>query len=81
MLNKKELYEIVSVAIEPERPIDEESSEDNTPEWDSLGQLSILASLDDRTSGATSNLEGISEADSIIKLLDIISSNNLLSED
>jgi len=81
MLSKKELFEIVSVAIDPERPIDEDSSEDNTPEWDSLGQLSILSSLDDRTSGATSQLDDISEADSIKKLMDIISSNNLLSED
>ena len=81
MLSKKELYEIVSGAIQPERPIDDQSSEDNSPEWDSLGQLSILSSLDDVTSGATSNLDGISEANSSKKLLDIISSNNLLSED
>lgn len=81
MLNIKELYELVTVAIEPERPIDKESSEENTPEWDSLGHLSILSSLDERTSGATSDLDNISEADSIEKLVDILSSNSLLSED
>ena len=81
MLNIKELYELVTVAIEPERPIDMESSEENTPEWDSLGHLSILSSLDERTSGATSDLDNISEADSIEKLVDILSSNSLLSED
>ena len=81
MLNKKELFELVSVAIDPERLIDDESCEDNTPEWDSLGQLSILSSLDDRTSGATSDLNNISEANSIQKLVDILKSNNLLSED
>ena len=81
MLNIKELYELVTVAIESERPIDMESSEENTPEWDSLGHLSILSSLDERTSGATSDLDNISEADSIEKLVDILSSNSLLSED
>ena len=81
MLNIKELYELVSMALEPERPIDKESSTENTPEWDSLGHLSILASLDERTSGATSDLDSISEADSIEKLVNLLSSNSLLSED
>ena len=81
MLNIKELYELVTVALETERTIDMESSEENTPEWDSLGHLSILSSLDERTSGATSDLDNISEADSIEKLVDILSSNSLLSED
>lgn len=81
MLSKLELYELVTLAIEPERPIDDESCADNTPEWDSLGQLSILSSLDDKTSGATSDFDGIAEADSIKKLVDILNSNNLLSED
>ena len=81
MLSKLELYELVTVAIAPERPIDDESCGDNTPEWDSLGQLSILSSLDDKTSGATSNFDDIAEADSIKKLVDVLNSNNLLSED
>lgn len=80
MLSKKELFQIITDAIEPERPIDDESSAENTSEWDSLGQLSILSSLDNRTAGATSDLDGISEADSIKKLIHIISTNNLLSE-
>lgn len=81
MLNIKELYELVTVAIEPERPIDEKSSIENTPEWDSLGHLSILSSLDERTSGAASDLDSIAEADSIEKLVNILSSSSLLSED
>lgn len=81
MLNIKELYELVTIAIEPERPIDEQSSIENTPEWDSLGHLSILSSLDERTSGAASDLDTIAEADSIEKLVNILSSNSLLSED
>ena len=80
MLDKKELFQIISAAIEPERAIDIDSSSDNTPEWDSLGHLSILSSLDARTAGATSELDDISEADSIQKLIDVLSSSDLLSE-
>lgn len=80
MLDKEVLFQIISAAIEPERAIDIDSSSDNTPEWDSLGHLSILSSLDARTAGATSELDNISEADSIQKLIDALSSNDLLSE-
>ena len=80
MLDKEVLFQIISAAIEPERAIDIDSSSDNTPEWDSLGHLSILSSLDARTAGATSELDDISEADSIQKLIDALSSNDLLSE-
>ena len=48
--------------------VDENSGADNLDEWDSLGHLSILSALDEKTDGKTSHIEEISELDSFNKL-------------
>ena len=40
----------------------------NTEEWNSLGQLSILSALDKETKGASSQID-LSEADSVKKII------------
>lgn len=65
-MNQNKIIEIVSKSLKSKK-ITPKSSSANTPEWDSLGHLSIIANLDKTTKGKTSKLN-LSGADSIIKL-------------
>ena len=69
LLNDKELISVISSALSlSQEEVNENSGADNLNEWDSLGHLSILSALDEKTNGKTSHIEGISELDSFNKL-------------
>jgi len=46
--------------------------------WDSLGQLSILAALDKLFDGKIANITDMAEADSMPKILNILRQHSLL---
>ena len=69
LLNNQDLVSIISSALSlAKEEIDENSGSDNLVEWDSLGHLSVLSTLDEKTDGKTSHIEGISDLDSFKKL-------------
>ena len=57
--------------------MDLDSSSENIEEWDSLGSLSILTSLDELTDGKTSEIDDISKASSCKELIELLKVNNL----
>lgn len=71
MIKKQKIIDIVSKALGAK--VNEKSNNKNVKKWDSLGQLQILAALDNFTKGKSSKVKGLDTADSvkkIIKLLD-----------
>tara|TARA_Y100000768_G_scaffold131812_1_gene98036 strand:+ start:179 stop:418 length:240 start_codon:yes stop_codon:yes gene_type:complete len=76
-LNKNQLLQIVGKAIENET-IDMNSSIQNTDEWDSLSQLSILTDLDDALDGKVSDIEGIAKVESIKEIFDLLKNHSLI---
>ena len=76
-LNKNQLLQIVGKAIENES-IDMNSSIQNTDEWDSLSQLSILTDLDDALDGKVSDIEGIAKVESIKEIFDLLKNHSLI---
>ena len=76
-LNKNQLLQIVGKAIENET-IDMNSSIQNTDEWDSLSQLSILTDLDDALEGKVSDIEGIAKVESIKEIFDLLKNHSLI---
>ena len=50
------------------KKINSKSSSSNTEQWDSLGHLNIMASIDKKSKGKSSKLD-LTEADSIQKLV------------
>jgi acyl carrier protein len=46
--------------------------------WDSLGQLSILVSLDKHFTGRIAGISEMAEADSVQKILDILERHSIL---
>ena len=55
-----------------------ESTMENTPNWDSLGQLAIIATLSKMTKGKTSTILEIVRADSAISLIQILKSHGVI---
>ena len=81
LLNEEDLKSIISNALSlSSQEIDENSSSENLTEWDSLGQLSILSLLDEKTNGESSHIDGISELNSFKELKDNLISKGLLNE-
>ena len=64
-MDEKKIIKLVSKAIR--KKVNSNSSSENTKEWDSLGHLSILSSLDLLTKGKSSKIN-LTNANSIKKL-------------
>tara|TARA_B110000003_G_C16544647_1_gene494202 strand:- start:402 stop:620 length:219 start_codon:yes stop_codon:yes gene_type:complete len=65
-MDEKKVIKIVSKALKKKVTLNSTSS--NTEEWDSLGQLSIMAAFGKVTKGASSKID-LAEVDSIKKLI------------
>ncbi len=78
MLNEKSLKELIAECLEIEQNlISIESSNENIEEWDSLGHLSILSSLDEITGGKASEIEDLASALSFSELVNSLESAGL----
>ena len=74
-----DVKKIISEALNiKEIKINENSSFKNIPEWDSLGHLSILSSLDKKTKGKTSKIKELSEAMEFKKINKILLKNKII---
>lgn len=68
MIKKKNLLSLISKALNvPAKKINEKSKAKDFEEWDSLGQLAIISSLDKIFKGKL-NLDEIAEADNVTKI-------------
>ena len=80
MLNINELFILIAESLDVERDIIKEtSSSESIDEWDSLGHLSILSSLDEVTNGKASEVEELAAALKIEDLIKILSNAGLLN--
>jgi len=76
-LNEEKLIKIIQEALEIDY-ITMESISENVDEWDSLGQLNILASLDEVYDGKIGDIMEMAEADSVKKIIQILRHNSLM---
>lgn len=77
MLNQESLILELGKAIE-DLDFNIKSTVENTDNWDSLGQLSILARLASLTGGKSDSIPEIALALSMHELLEILKKNGLL---
>jgi len=79
IITKSEVITVIETALEmqPGLLLDNTKAEE-VEAWDSLGQLSILVALDKLFSGKIASLTEMAEADSISKILTILSKKNLI---
>ena len=78
-ISENEVLEIVRNALEIENEdIGLDSSPDNLEAWDSIGHLSILASLDSALDGKAAGIADLATADSVRKILRVLKDNALI---
>ena len=74
---EEEVLEIIEEALELEKgTININSNPNNVSEWDSLGHLNILMSLDKRLDGKASGLSELAKAMSVKKIISVLKNNN-----
>ena len=68
-LEKKDLFSLISKALNiSTKKINDKSKSNDFEEWDSLGQLAIITSLDKKFKGKL-NLNEITEVDDVKKII------------
>lgn len=78
MMKKQEVMEALKAALETD--LTEDSCTDNVDEWDSLGQLTILAALNELSGGKTDELTSLSTAESVAEIFDILTAADLIED-
>ena len=79
MTDQNKIIEIVESALALGKgEIDINSSSDNIEKWDSLGQLSILSSMDELFDGKIADIPDIANANSIKSIVSLLKENKLL---
>jgi acyl carrier protein len=76
-----ELIEKVEGALELDAgSVSMESSSENIEDWDSLGHITILGMLDDATDGASADIVDLTQASSMVEIVQILTDNGLLDQ-
>ena len=74
---EEEVLKIIEEALKLEKGvININSKPNNVSEWDSLGHLNILMSLDKRLDGKASGLSELAKAMSVKKIISVLKNNN-----
>ena len=79
-ITKESLINLISEALDSDEAITDESSMENIPDWDSLGHLSILTSLDAATEGKASAISDLGDTESVKEIISILQNENLIDE-
>lgn len=79
MIDQNKIIEVVESALALGKgTIDINSSSDNIEKWDSLGQLSILSTMDELFNGKIADIPDIASANSVKLIVSLLKENNLL---
>jgi acyl carrier protein len=76
--DQTKIMEIIEKALSLEPgSIKEDSNSENTEDWDSLGQLSVLVALDKHFEGKISSISEMAEANSVQKIFITLKENSI----
>ena len=76
-MNEDQLKNLIKKSLNIKK-VDNKTSFQNTPAWDSLGQLNIMIELDKKLKGKTFEIDKIPNAYSSKKLIKLLKSKKLL---
>jgi acyl carrier protein len=78
-LKEKEVLSIIEKALQIKSgTIKISSSSKNIEQWDSLGHLNILLSLDKKLKGKTAKFSELADAHSISKIINVLKKNKFI---
>ena len=78
-MNDKDLFKIIKSCLKTKETIDFKSSTRNIEEWDSLGQLAILTTIDKKLKNKTSKLTNLATAESVKDIYSILKKAKLIN--
>ena len=80
-IDKSELISLIETTLEQESgSLNEGSVAEDIEKWDSLGHLSVLVALDAHCDGQVASISEMASADSIPKIIEILSNNSLIKD-
>ena len=80
-INKKELFLLTKKSLKCKKNVINEKSKINSPEeWDSLGHLNLLTSLEERFKGKIVDKKDFGEANSMKKIIKALNKYKLLNK-
>ena len=77
-MNEKDLFKLIKTCLKTSKKIDLKSASKNIEEWDSLGQLSILTTLDKRFKNKASKLTKLATAETVKDIVSILKKAKLI---
>ena len=77
-MNEKDLFKLIKTSLKTSKKIDLKSASRNIEEWDSLGQLSILTTLDKRFKNKASKLTKLATAETVKDIVSILKKAKLV---
>jgi len=80
-MNKINFFEAIALALEVDiKIISMDLKIDSIPEWDSLGQLTILSQIDDMTDGKAAEIPNIGTKESLHEIWEALVEAGLATE-
>ena len=77
-MKKKDIFKLIKKSLKTKKKIDLKSNSKNIADWDSLGHLTILTSLDKKFKNKTSKLFKLSTATSVKEIVSILTKAKLI---
>ena len=77
-MTEKDLFKLIKTCLKTSMKIDLKSASRNIEEWDSLGQLSILTTLDKRFKNKASKLTKLATAETVKDIVSILKKAKLI---
>ena len=77
-MTEKDLFKLIKTCLKTSKKIDIKSASKNIEEWDSLGQLSILTTLDKRFKNKASKLTKLATAETVKDIVSILKKAKLI---
>lgn len=77
-MTEKELFKLIKTSLKTSKKIDLKSASTNIEEWDSLGQLSILTTLDKRFKNKASKLTKLATAETVKDIVSVLKKAKLI---
>ncbi len=77
-MTEKELFKLIKSSLKTSKKVDIKSSSRNIDEWDSLGQLAILTTIDKKFKNKASKLTKLATAETVKDIVSILKKNKLI---
>ena len=77
-MTEKDLFKLIKTCLKTSKKIDIKSASRNIEEWDSLGQLSILTTLDKKFKNKATKLTKLATAETVKDIVSILKKAKLV---